>query len=87
VSAVTFAGLIRKAKSPREGVRVFAASIANINKALELKKVINIEALLLEQYKSYRELFSPKKAAKLPPHRGPEVDHRIKLESKDSQSP
>jgi transposase InsO family protein len=87
VSATTFAGLIKKAKDPAKGVRIFAASIADINKALAPKKAVDVKSLLPKQYQSYLELFNPKEAAKLPPHRGPGVDHRIELESKDGQQP
>jgi hypothetical protein len=87
VSAATFAGLLRRAKNPAEGVRVFAASIADINKALAPKAAVDVKSLLPKQYQNYLELFNPKEAAKLPPHRGPGIDHRIELESKNGQQP
>jgi hypothetical protein len=68
VSAATFAGLIRRAKASLEQVQIFAASLADINKALEPKKTVNVKALLPKQYQDYFELFNPKEAAKLPPH-------------------
>jgi hypothetical protein len=66
-------------------VRIFAASITDINKALALKKVVDVKSLLPKQYQSYLELFNPKEAAKLPLYWGPRVDYRIELESKDGQ--
>ena len=87
VSAATFAGLLKRSKDPETGVRVFAASIADINKALAPKKAVDVRSLLPKHYQSYYELFNPKEAAKLPPHRGPGVDHRIEFESKDGQQP
>jgi hypothetical protein len=87
VSAATFAGLIRRAENSAEKIRVFAASIADINKALAPKKAVDVRSLLPKQYQSYLELFNPKEASKLPPHRGPGVDHRIKLEPKNGQLP
>jgi len=38
-------------------VQVFAASIADINKALAPKKTVDVKSLLLEQYRSFYELF------------------------------
>ena len=87
VSAATFAGLIRRSKDPEKRVQIFAASIADINKALAPKKAVDVRSLLPKQYQSYFELFNPKEASKLPPHRGPGVDHKIELESKDGQQP
>ncbi|KAK1919383.1 hypothetical protein P3342_009107 [Pyrenophora teres f. teres] len=87
VSASTFIGLIRRSKDPKKRVQIFAASIADINKALAPKKAVDVKSLLPKQYQSYFELFNPKEASKLPPHRGPGVDHKIELESKDGQQP
>jgi len=87
VSAATFVGYIRRSRDPEKGVKVFAASIADINKALAPKKTVDIKSLLPKHYQSYYELFNPREASKLPPHRGPGVDHRIELESKDGQQP
>ncbi|EOA88025.1 uncharacterized protein SETTUDRAFT_108663, partial [Exserohilum turcica Et28A] len=52
-------------------VQIFAASIADIDKALQPKKPVNVRALLLAQYQEFYELFNPKEAEKLPPHQGP----------------
>ncbi|KAK1912987.1 hypothetical protein P3342_004923 [Pyrenophora teres f. teres] len=87
VSASTFIGLIRRSKDPKKRVQIFAASITDINKALAPKKAVDVRSLLPKQYQSYFELFNPKEASKLPPHRGPGVDHKIELESKDGQQP
>jgi hypothetical protein len=87
VSATRFAGLVKEAKDPAKGVCIFAASITDINKALAPKRTVDVKSLLPKQYQSYLDLFSPKAAARLPPHRGPGVDHRIKLQSKDGQQP
>ncbi|EOA84489.1 uncharacterized protein SETTUDRAFT_20029 [Exserohilum turcica Et28A] len=58
----------------RREARIFAASIADIDKALQPKKPVD----------EFYELFNPKQAEKLPPHQGPGVDHKIKLELKDA---
>jgi hypothetical protein len=87
VSATRFTGLVKEAKDPAKGVYIFAASIADINKALAPKRTVDVKSLLPKQYQSYLDLFSPKAAARLPPHQEPGVDHRIKLQSKDSQQP
>jgi transposase InsO family protein len=87
VNAAAFASLLKQSRDPEAGVQVFAASIADINKALAPKKTVDVMTLLPKHYQSYYELFNPKEAAKLPPHRGPGVDHRIELETKDGQQP
>jgi hypothetical protein len=87
VNAATFASLLRKSRDPEAKVRIFAASIADINKALAPKKSVDVRALLPKHYQSYYELFNPKEAAKLPPYRGLGVDHRIELETKNGQQP
>ena len=68
-------------------VAIFAASIVDIDKALQPKKPVNVRALLLAQYQEFYELFNPKEAEKLPPHRGPGVDHKIELEPRDARPP
>ena len=61
--------------------------IVDIDKALQPKKPVDVRALLPTQYQEFYELFNPKQAEKLPPHRGPGVDHKIELEPKDAQPP
>ena len=50
MSAATFAGLLKRSKDLEIEVRVFATSIIDINKALALKKVVDVKLLLLEHY-------------------------------------
>ncbi|KAH8622032.1 hypothetical protein IG631_23138 [Alternaria alternata] len=85
VSAATFAALLRRHKNAPNSVQIFAALIADINKALQKKKPVDVRTLLPKQYQEFYELFNPKEAKKLPPYRGPGVDHKIELEPKDAQ--
>lgn len=85
VNATAFAALARR-KGLSE-VQVFAASIADINKALQPKKKVDVRAMLPSQYQEFYELFNLKEADRLPPHRGPGVDHKIELNPKDAQPP
>ncbi|KAB2098877.1 hypothetical protein AG0111_0g12970 [Alternaria gaisen] len=87
VNAAAFSALIHRHRRAPNSVQIFAASIADIDKALQPKKRVDVRALLPEQYQEYYGLFDPKAAEKLPPHRGPGVDHSIELELKDSQPP
>ena len=75
MNAATFASLLRKSRDLEAKVRIFAAFIADINKALALKKLVDVRALLPKHYQSYYELFNPKEAVKLPPYRGLGVDY------------
>lgn len=85
VMASTFAGLVQRAKK-KQSISIFAASMADIEKALRPKTQLTLEeitAMLPESYKSFAAVFDPKDAATLPPHR-PGLDHEIPLE-KDVQ--
>ena len=46
MSASTFVGLIRRSKDSKKRVQIFAASIVDINKALALKKAVDVKSLL-----------------------------------------
>ncbi|KAI0993647.1 hypothetical protein K3495_g14536, partial [Podosphaera aphanis] len=81
VMSSTFSGLVRKAKKT-SNISIFAASISDIEKALRPKIKLSLEEvtrMLPDHYKCYAEVFNPKEAATLPPHR-PGLDHEIPLE-------
>jgi hypothetical protein len=77
VSAVSFSFLAKRAK--RNGTQTFAASMADIEKALAKKKRTDPRTKLPEVYRDWLDVFDREQANKLPPHRGPGVDHAIKL--------
>jgi len=77
VSATSFM-MIRKRKSQK--AQVFAASMADINKALRVKRKTEPATKLPAHFYDLLKAFDPKEAEKLPPHRGAGVDHAIKLE-------
>lgn len=81
VMASTFAGLVQRSKKGHR-IAIFAASMADIEKALRPKTQLTmkeITEMLPESYKSFAAVFNPKDAATLPPHR-PGLDHEIPLE-------
>ncbi|KAJ6436365.1 retrovirus polyprotein [Purpureocillium lavendulum] len=86
-SAATFAGLVRRARKENEkegkrdqrGLRVFSASMADIEKALAPKKRTDARERLPTHYHEYLAVFDRDEADRLPPHR-PGSDHRIVLE-------
>ena len=89
ISAAAYDLWMNKAKKEKNkgAVQCFAASMADIEKALAPKKVVNLESLP-EQYRDFARLFSPKEADKLPPVRGPGIDHAIELEkTEDGKTP
>ena len=74
-------------KSSRKA-QVFAASIADINKALRTSTPTDPRSKLPRHYFKYLDVFDRKKADTLPNHRGPGVDHRIELErTQDGKEP
>lgn len=85
ISAASFSMLARTAKKKKKknNYQVFAASMADINKALQTKPLVDARTKLPPWVESrFVALFDKKEADKLPPHR-PGIDHRIELE-KDS---
>lgn len=85
VSALSFGRLTRGKR--RTKVEVFAASMADINKALMNKVKTDPRTKLPEHFHEFLEMFSREKAAELPPYRGAGVDHEIQLESVNGQEP
>jgi len=87
VMASTYNGIARRAKRQgQQHLRCFAASLADIDKALKPKpKVTRAEVLasLPREYQEYIDAFDPDKIASLPPHR-PGIDIEIQLE-KDAE--
>ena len=81
VSAVAFTRLTR-GKHQRK-IAVFTASLADIAKALAVKKHTDPKTKLPATYYPWLDAFDRKKADALPPFRGPGIDHSIELE-KDS---
>jgi len=78
VSAVTFTRLTRG--KYKKNVTIFAASMADIAKALAIKKYTDPKAKLPAVYHPWLDAFDRKKADVLPPLRGPGIDHTIELE-------
>ena len=85
VSAVSF-GRLAKGRH-RTKAEVFAASLADINKALRTKTRIDPRTKLPRQFHEFLDVFSKEQAEKLPPLRGPGVDHEIQLEMVDRKDP
>ena len=81
IMASTFMGLVQKAKK-NEKIQIFAASMADIEKAPRPKTQLSLNEIikmLPGPYKSFAQVFNPLEAASLPPHR-PGIDHEILLE-------
>jgi hypothetical protein len=68
-------------KGPKkQRVQVFAASIANINKALAVKQITDPRTKLPDWAKKYLSVFDQKKAEALPSFCEVKTDYSIKLE-------
>lgn len=79
ISAISFT---RMTKGKRK-YQVFAASVADINKALkklEARSSTPDFSKLPKHYHVYRPAFDRREAEKLPPLRGPGIDHTIEIE-------
>ncbi|KAJ5563176.1 hypothetical protein N7535_008340 [Penicillium sp. DV-2018c] len=66
---------------------IFAATLADIQKALTTKKPIDPYEKLPPQYHEFADLFQPKKADELPQLRGEGIDHKIELIAQDGEDP
>jgi hypothetical protein len=85
VSAASFDWLTRGKRRTR--VEVFAASLADINKALTNKAKTDPRTKLPKHFHEFIESFSREKANELAPRRGEGVDHEIRLEKINRQEP
>src|SRR5205807_9040992 len=86
VSAAAFSWTVRRQKQQKKkGVEVFSASLADINKALAPRSKTDPRTKLPKHYHQFLAVFDPKEADKLPPVRGPGIDHAIEIEKKDGK--
>ena len=85
VSAVAFNYLAKGKRCSK--VEVFAASLADINKALASKVKIDPCTKLPEHFHEFLDVFSHTDADKLPPLRGTGIDHGISLEKEEGCTP
>ena len=66
---------------------VFSITMADINKALRVKTPTDPKTKLPSHFMGFLNMFNKEEADKLPPLRGPGVDHSIDLEKKDGKDP
>jgi hypothetical protein len=84
IMSSTYGALHRRAKKDKS-IQFFAASLADIEKALKPKvqlSVHDIKEKLPKHYWDFIPVFSPHKAQELPPYR-PGIDHEIPIELDD----
>lgn len=77
IGAFPFLYLTDKARKKSEDFTIFAASMADIEKALAPKTKIEPKEKLPPEYHEFLDVFSQTEADKLPPHRA--YDHKIRL--------
>ena len=82
ISAAAYALLVKHAKKDST-IQVFAASLADIQKALAPKAKVDHRTLLPKAHGNHAWIFDPKTASKQAPHR-PGVDHAIELEKNEN---
>ena len=85
VNATTFK-TIRDEAEVSSSVQVFAASMADIEKALKKKVPTDPREKLPEYLQEDYRVFLKEEADKLAPHRGPEIDHAIELVEKEGKT-
>lgn len=62
----------------RRNCQLFTITIEDIDAALKEKDIVNLDQYLPDEFRDFKDVFSPKNAEKLPPHRL--YDHDIKLQ-------
>ena len=75
----------RRRKDQR--VEVFAASLADIEKTLRPKSITDPRTKLPKHYSEFLDVFDRTEADKLPPLRGPGIDHHIELQKAEGKTP
>ena len=86
ILASTYAGLAQRQRRNQGSLQLFAASLADIEKALKPKpKITRAEVLeqLPDHYAQWINVFDPGEAAKLPPSR-PGIDQEITIDKDDN---
>ena len=78
VSAATFSLLVYRRKKEK-GTEVFTASMADIEKALTVKKITDPRTKLPSHFHEFLDVFDRIEADKLPPRRGKGIDYGIEL--------
>lgn len=78
IGANAFA-LWNRQKKKDNGIQIFAASLKDIEKALQPKLPTDPRIKLPLHYHEFLSVFDRKEADKQPPHRGPGIDHKIEL--------
>jgi hypothetical protein len=73
ISAVGFSALARRSK--KDNIQIFSASLADIEKALTLKKRIDPRTKLPKHYHKLLDVFDHPESDKLPPLHRPGIDH------------
>lgn len=87
VSATSIQHWRRRQRKKQGDIQVFAASMADINKALRVVQRTDPATRLPQHFLKFLDVFSHLKAKQLPPLRGPGIDHAIELESVDGKTP
>ena len=87
ISAVAFHKFAKRKPSRTNKVEIFAASMADISKALRTKTKADPAEKLPKQYHEFLDVFSRTNAEKLPPLRGAGIDHSIELEKVEGVTP
>ena len=75
----------RARKEPN--LEMFSASMADIDKALNVKPRIKFKTIVSEQYWDYLNVFDEDEANQLPPIRGKGIDHEIELLEEEGKKP
>jgi hypothetical protein len=83
ISGVGFHAWSRRTRKD-DRVKIFSASLADINKALQRKICTDPKTKLPSQYREFWALFDQSQADKLPPLR-PGADHQIQLEQENGK--
>ena len=90
ISAASFC-MWKHCQHQDKSVRIFAASMRDIEKVLQVKIYSDPRERLPCHYHHWLEVFDHKKANVLPPHHSPQIDHQIELmpdeKEKTSEAP
>ena len=87
ISSTGFYMQSKKVKKDGKKVKVFSSSMADIDKALNVKPKIKFKTIILEQYWGYLNVFDENETNQLPPIRRKKINHEIELLEEERKKP
>ena len=80
------AGFYMQARAKKPEIKMFSASMADIDKILNMKPKTKFKTIIPEQYWGYLNVFDEDETNQLLPIRGEKINHKIELLEKEKEN-